>query len=72
MNNLEHIVDKQIDMAIDKILDTDFSMNPKNIDQKLIGCEYCEYRDICYKTDKDIVYLEKQNYKDFLGGDINA
>lgn len=72
MNNLEHIVDKQIDMAIDKILDTDFSINPKNIDQKLIGCEYCEYRDICYKTDKDIVYLEKQNYKDFLGGDINA
>ena len=39
-------------------------INPKKIDNKNIGCEYCEFRDVCFRKENDIVILES--------GDENA
>ena len=64
INNLINLVDSKITIARDEILDTNFMINPKKIDNKNIGCEYCEFRDVCFRKENDIVILES--------GDENA
>lgn len=71
MDNLVKLVDKKIDEAIEKIEKRDFEINPKVIDKKN-GCDFCPYKDICYKKEEDIKYLDQVNYKEFLGGEENA
>ncbi len=53
---IELVEDKIIE-CIDSIKAGKFDINPKNIDGKNISCKYCPYEDICFKKDKDIVYL---------------
>lgn len=72
MNNLDKLVDKKINEATNDILDGKFDINPKKVDKDILGCEFCSYRDICYKTEKDYVELEKYKNLDFLGGEENA
>lgn len=59
--NLIKLADSKIKECMDKIINADFKINPKHIDGKNIGCEYCDYKDICFMKNKDIVYLEKQD-----------
>ncbi len=64
IDDLINLVDNKIITARDEILNTNFNINPKKIDNKNIGCEYCEFKDICYRRENDIVILES--------GDENA
>ena len=66
---LNNIVDSNINIAIDNILNTKFDINPKIIENKNISCEYCEFKDVCFKTQNDNKYLEKVTLKDLLGSD---
>ena len=70
--NIEKLTDNLINSAIDEILEGSFDINPKRIDNKLIGCDYCEFKDICFRKEEDIKDLEKYDDLDFLRGDINA
>lgn len=72
IDKLINIVDEKIDRATKDILDAEFSINPKKIGQKLLGCEFCGFNDICYKKEEDVVNLKEQKYEDFLVGDDNA
>lgn len=75
INNLIKLVDKKIEEASNDILEAKFDINPKQIGFKkdsLIGCAYCNFKDICFKKEKDIVILKEQDYKEFLGGEENA
>ena len=69
IKSLIELLDKKIDEARDEILKGKFLINPKRIDSVNVGCKFCSYNDICYKTEKDIVNLK--SYKDFsfLGGE---
>lgn len=68
INYTRHFIDK----TADDIIDGDFSINPKIYDKKNVSCEFCKFKDLCYMSDKDLVYLEKQKDLSFLGGDNNA
>lgn len=68
INYTRHFIDK----TADDIIDGDFSINPKLYDKKNVSCEFCKFKDLCYMSDKDLVYLEKQKDLSFLGGDNNA
>ena len=68
INNLIKLVDKKIEEAANNILEANFDINPKKINGINIGCEYCTFKDICFKKENDAVYLKEQDYKDFLGG----
>ena len=57
--NLIKLADKKIKECIHQILEADFKINPKNIDGKNVGCEFCDYKDICFMKNKDVAYLEK-------------
>ena len=51
---------------MDSILAGDFTINPKIYDGKNLSCEFCEFKDICYHTQKDMVYLDKVEDLSFL------
>ena len=60
INNLIDKTDKIIDKTIDDIMKADFEINPKIIDGKNVSCEFCEYKDICFRSEKDIIYINRK------------
>ena len=59
IDTLYNIVESKVKEARDRILNTEFDINPKEMDDKNIGCKFCKYKDICYMTSSDIVKLKK-------------
>ena len=51
--------------VIDKIKNNEFMINPKVSDGVNLGCEYCKFKDICFKTSSDEVTI----YPEEFGGD---
>ena len=49
-----------------------FDINPKKIGNDNLGCEFCKFKDICFRTEKNIVDLKEYKNLEFLGGDDNA
>ena len=63
LDNLVDTIDEIIDKNRDDIIDAKFDINPKEFKGVNIGCEYCNYKDICFMKNEDVVCL---------GGDLNA
>lgn len=72
ISNLVDVVDKKIDEARDNILDGNFNINPKQIGDDKVGCEFCRFKDLCFKTNNDYIKLVENKSLSFLGGDYNA
>ena len=53
--------DDLIEKTIDGILSADFSINPKIINGENVSCKFCEYKDICYRREKDLTYINKED-----------
>lgn len=47
--------------AMSNILEGNFDINPKILNSRNVSCEYCKYKDICYRTDKDNKILKDDN-----------
>ena len=60
IDKIVEIVDLKIKEAFSSIEDMDFTINPKVINGENIGCTFCPYVDLCFKTGSDLVYLSKQ------------
>ena len=73
-NLLKEFAEKQIDISINNILDAKFDISPikKDTDKDITACKFCNYKDICFRTNEDIRNLKKDNELSFLGGDENA
>ena len=71
IDNLVKIVDLKIKEAFKEISKGNFSIDPKVIANENIGCRFCSYQDLCFKTGKDLVYLEEKNDLTYLEGDDN-
>ena len=63
------LAEKLVIKARDEILNADFSISPKRIEREDLGCEFCRFRDICFKTEKDFVELKEYKDLSFLGGE---
>ena len=63
---MNKLVDDKINNAIDNILEANFDINPKRIGNENIGCKYCEYKDICFVKEKNILNLIEHKDIDFL------
>ena len=66
INNIVKITNNKIDECIKGIENADFTINPKKINGKNIGCNYCNFKDICYMTNRDIRELEDIKDLDYL------
>ena len=64
--NIISYTKKEIIKDMNEILQGDFTINPKIYDGKNISCEFCNFKDICYKSQKDIIYLDKVTDLSFL------
>ena len=69
MDKLISVIDDKIDEARDNILMGNFDINPKQIDFDKVGCNYCKFKDICYRCESDFVKLNKNKSLSFLGGE---
>lgn len=56
---LNKIVESKIKEASINILDSMFDINPKEVNNEVIGCKFCKYKDICFMKPKDIVTLKE-------------
>ena len=46
-------IKKLIEDCINNVSDAKFDIKPISIKNKIEGCNYCKYRDICYKRESD-------------------
>lgn len=70
IDKLSNLVKDKINEASLNIIDGKFDINPKEMNGKNIGCNYCKYRDICYMKHKDTIILKE--LKNILEEDNNA
>lgn len=70
INKIVSIVEENINKVIESIKEGNFEINPKKIDNEkdIIGCKYCQFKDICFKTEKDIKII-KNTTKDEIFND---
>ena len=66
------LVNRKIEEAIQKIEAADFEIDPKVIDMQNVGCEFCPYRDLCYKTPRDYIYIETKGGEEDADMDARA
>ncbi len=69
IEKITNLVDNKINEVIEAVIDGDFQINPKRIDNKLLGCEHCKFKDICFKKEDDIVNLENKKFSEIVGDD---
>ena len=56
---LNKVVETKIKEASIDILDSKFDINPKEMNNEVIGCKFCKYKDICFMKPKDTVTLKE-------------
>ena len=69
MSTIESIVVEKINEGADGILGASFAIAPKRVENKNISCVFCNYKDICYKKNEDIVELDRLTIEEVLGGE---
>ena len=66
IQKINDIVQNKIKEVINNIEIGNFAINPKRIDGKIIGCEHCKFKDLCYRKEEDIVNLTNTKFKDIM------
>lgn len=58
IDSLIELVEEKIITAAENIFDNNFIINPKVIKTKNNSCKNCEYKDICYVKNENVIYLD--------------
>ena len=58
LNEIDLTIDKIINNSKDNIIDSNYDINPKRLDNKNVSCKFCKYKDICFMKEEDIVNIE--------------
>ena len=72
INKLVNITENNINATIDNVLNANFKIEPKRIDNKNISCQFCPFKDLCFVKENDIKDLTNTKFKDIIGGENNA
>ena len=49
-----------------RLYNVNFDINPKRINGELVGCQFCNFKDVCFRKEEDIVDLEYTKLEDIL------
>ena len=60
INEIIDITKEKINETINNILESKFDINPK-YDNGNIGCEFCNYKDLCFMKEYDFVNIKQSN-----------
>lgn len=55
-----NLCENKIKESFNEILNGHFTINPKIIKGENVGCQYCNFQDICFHKEQDNVYLESE------------
>ena len=66
IDKIVKLVDKLIDDVINNMEDGNFDIDPKRIDNNLIGCKYCNFKDLCYRKEEDIKDLDNKTFEEIM------
>lgn len=69
MNKLSKIAENKIKEGADLITSAEFKIAPKQIGNKEYGCNLCKFKDLCYRTNKDIESLSELTLDEIIGGE---
>ena len=70
IDKIVDLVDKHINEVLSNIKLGKFDISPKRIDNdELVGCEFCQFKDLCFRKEEDIVDLKTTKYEDIVGGE---
>ena len=72
INNIIKLTEEKINEAMEKILNGEFLINPKIIDNENVSCLYCKYQDICYHKEDNNVYLRREENDAKLDEETNT
>ena len=64
LEELIYLTKDKILEASSTILKGEFSVNPKVIDGENMSCKYCSYRDICYRRNADLRFINTKDEED--------
>ena len=53
---LYNLIKTKIEECINSVTKGEFPIKPLNVDKKVAHCEYCDYKDICFRKDSDVNY----------------
>lgn len=60
LEDIIHSIDKSLEKSL-KIIDNNaFDIAPKIINNKNISCEFCPFKEVCFVSASDYIYLEKK------------
>lgn len=60
-NLIYELIERLLYNAIDSVIDAKFDINPIIIEKKCNGCDYCQYKDICFVKPKDYKIIKDYN-----------
>lgn len=60
MNDIKTKINNNIKMVISDIKECKFDINPKRVGLENVGCEFCQFKDICFRSERDIVNIDKE------------
>lgn len=60
------IVEDKVNEASANIISGNYEINPKELNDKNISCEYCKYFDICYRKNRDVNVLKQLDIDDYV------
>lgn len=60
IDELSILAETKIKEASNDIINASFDINPKQIKNDLVGCKFCEFKNICYMKNKDIIKLKEE------------
>lgn len=61
IDNIIKLIELKIKEAMEEILEGKFLINPKIIDGENVSCKYCKFNDICYREEKNYIYLKRRD-----------
>ena len=62
MEDLVNTVEAVMINVYENIRKGNFNINPKVISNVNIGCEYCNFKDVCFVKEEDKVEIVKNNF----------
>ena len=71
-DKIYQITEDNINKTIKNILEGNFEIKPKRIDNENISCKNCPFKDLCFFKEEDIKNLKNTKITEILGGEENA